>query len=94
MREFLCRRHVLAWCVWRTRYDGKELIDYVNTYMKAEGDIEWGVAFHPYGIHLRRQSGGMIMQPLMKMAIFISMENISVLTGYLCKKDCEIQMAP
>ena len=34
-----------------TRYDGKELIDYVNTYMKAEGDIEWGVAFHPYGNH-------------------------------------------
>ncbi len=50
-----------------TRYDGKELIDYVNTYMKAEGDIEWGVAFHHMEIHLRRQSGGMIMQPLMKM---------------------------
>ena len=29
------------------RYDGKEIIVFVISCMKAEGDIEWGVAFNP-----------------------------------------------
>lgn len=68
-----------------TRYDGKELIDYVNTYMKAEGDIEWGVAFHPYGNPLTEAEWWNDNATFNENAIFISMENISVLTGYLCK---------
>ena len=68
-----------------TRYDGKEMIDYVNTYMKAEGDIEWGVAFHPYGNPLTEAEWWNDNAAFNENAIFISMENISVLTGYLCK---------
>ena len=68
-----------------TRYDGKELIDYVNTYMKAEGDIEWGVAFHPYGNPLTEAEWWNDSATFNENAVFISMENISVLTGYLCK---------
>ena len=59
-----------------TRYDGKELIDYVNTYMKAEGDIEWGVAFHPYGNPLTEAEWWNDNATFNENAIFISMENI------------------
>ena len=68
-----------------SRYDGREMIDYVNTYMKAEGDIEWGVAFHPYGNPLTEAEWWNDNATFNENAIFISMENISVLTGYLCK---------
>lgn len=68
-----------------TRYDGKEMIDYVNTYMKAEGDIEWNVAFHPYGNPLTEVEWWNDNAAFNENATFISMENISVLTGYLCK---------
>lgn len=68
-----------------SRYDGKEMIDYVNTYMKAEGDIEWGVAFHPYGNPLTEAEWWNDNATFNENAVFISMENISVLTGYLCK---------
>ena len=68
-----------------TRYDGKEMIDYVNTYMKAEGDIEWNIAFHPYGNPLTEVEWWNDNAAFNENATFISMENISVLTGYLCK---------
>ena len=67
------------------RYDGKELVDYVNTYMKAEGDINWGVAFHPYGNPLTEAEWWNDNATFNENATFISMQNISVLTGYLCK---------
>lgn len=68
-----------------SRYDGKEMIDYVNTYMKAEGDIEWGVAFHPYANPLTEVEWWNDNASFNENATFISMQNISVLTGYLCK---------
>ena len=68
-----------------SRYDGKEIVNYVNTYMKAEGDIPWGVAFHPYANPLTEVEWWNDNATFDENAVFISMENISVLTNYLCK---------
>ena len=53
--------------------------------MTAEGDINWGVAFHPYGNPLTEAEWWNDNATFNENATFISMQNISVLTGYLCK---------
>lgn len=70
-----------------SRYDGKEMVDYVNTYLKAEGDINWGVAFHPYANPLTEVEWWNDNASFDENAVFISMQNISVLTNYLCKEE-------
>lgn len=68
-----------------TRYDGKRIVDLVNTYLKAEGDIAWGVAFHPYANPLTEAEWWNDHAEQHENAGFISMQNLSVLTNYLQK---------
>jgi len=67
------------------RYDGKRMVDLVNRYMKAEGDIPWGIAFHPYANPLTEAEWWNDNAEMSENAGFISMQNLSVLTDYLQK---------
>ena len=69
------------------RYDGKQIVDLVNQYLKAEGDIPWGVAFHPYANPLTEPEFWNDHAEQSENASFISMQNISVLTNYLQKSN-------
>lgn len=70
-----------------TRYDGKQMINLVSAYLKAEGDIAWGVAFHPYSNPLQEPEWWNDNAEFSENAGFISMQNISVLTDYMQKSD-------
>ncbi len=65
------------------RYDGKKILVLVNQYLKAEGDIPWGVAYHPYANPLSEPEFWNDHAEQNENAGFISMQNISVLTNYL-----------
>ena len=67
------------------RYDGKKMVDLVNQYMKAEGDIFWGIAFHPYANPLTEVEWWNDHAEQSETAGFISMKNLSVLTNYMQK---------
>lgn len=66
-------------------YDGRDILDEFNRQIKAEGDIAWGLAFHPYNVPLTtpylwntskwvRDSADTSM---------VTMANIHVVTDYL-----------
>ncbi len=70
-------------------YDARDLLDAFAAQIRAGGDIDWGLAYHPYS------------QPLTKTAFwqanklvtngsdtsYITMKNISVLTDYMHRQD-------
>ena len=74
-------------------YDGRDLIDALNVNMAAEGNIDWGVACHPYPVPLTNAqfwANSAYYKNLVKHAAtspFLTMENIEVLTDYMCRAD-------
>lgn len=71
-------------------YDGRDLLNAFNNNIKSGGDIDWGVACHPYPVPLTfapfwANSG--YYKGLVKHSAgspFLTMENIEVLTDFMC----------
>lgn len=66
-------------------YDGRDILDEFNRQVKAEGDMEWGLAFHPYNAPLTTPY---LWNPskLVKDSAdtsMVTMANIHVVTDYL-----------
>ncbi len=74
-------------------YGSKEILDAFNSYIKAQGNIDWGVAQHPYNYPLTSakawstsgRAGSYILDS--ETTPVISIRNIHVLTDYLQKEE-------
>lgn len=66
-------------------YDGRDVLDCFNSYLKAEGNIDWGLAFHPYNVPLTTCATWSSSKYIKHTADspMISMANIEVLINYL-----------
>ncbi|MEG1847673.1 MAG: DUF5722 domain-containing protein [Lachnospiraceae bacterium] len=75
----------------RANYDGKDLLIAFNAAIAGRGNIDWGVACHPYPVPLTWASfwnGQAYYRNLVKHAEnspFLTMENVEVLTDFMCK---------
>lgn len=84
-------------------YGGKEFLDYLNEKMKQEGNIDWGLAYHAYSFPLSDPkvlndiertidiNGELTLDGYVSTdsinSVFISMENIEVLTEYMNERE-------
>ena len=66
-------------------YDGRDMLDEVNRYIKEEGNIDWCVAFHPYNYPLTATKAWANNKKVTNSVDtqIITMKNIDVLTNYL-----------
>ena len=66
-------------------YDARDVLDEFNKYIKAEGNIDWGLAYHPYTVPLYKCQFWEASRYVSHTAStpFITMANISVLTDYM-----------
>lgn len=70
-------------------YGGQEFLTAFNTKVKAEGNIDWSLASHPYNYPLY-EPNGLISKPQVthsKDTKYITMANVDVLTDFMCQKD-------
>lgn len=66
-------------------YDARDVLDEFNRQIKAEGDIEWGLAFHPYNAPLTTPytwNSSKLVKDSADTSM-ITMANIHVVTDYL-----------
>ncbi len=74
-------------------YDGRDLLDILNASITAQGNIDWGVACHPYPVPLTNAqfwANSAYYKNLVKHTAtspFLTMENIDVLTDYMCRAE-------
>lgn len=74
-------------------YSAKEILDEFNRNIKASGNINWGVGYHPYNYPLTSakawstsgKAGSYVLDS--EMTPVITIKNIHVLTDYLQKED-------
>lgn len=74
-------------------YGSKEILDHFNSYLKYYGNIDWGVAYHPYNYPLTNpkawsssgKAGSYVLNS--ETTPVISIKNIHVLTDYLQRED-------
>jgi len=72
-------------------YDGRDLLTIFNSNISAQGNIDWGVACHPHPVPLTNAAfwtNSAYYKNLVKHSTnspFLTMENIEVLTDYLCQ---------
>lgn len=74
-------------------YGSKEVLDAFNSYLKEYGNIDWGVAYHPYNYPMTSakawstagKSGSYVLDS--ESSPVISIRNIHVLTDYLQKEE-------
>lgn len=66
-------------------YDGRDVLDCFNNYLKQEGNIDWGLAFHPYNVPLTTCNTWSSSKYIKHSSDspMISMANIEVLINYL-----------
>lgn len=72
--------------------DGKDIIDYFNAYTASTGNIDWGVSYHPYPVPLTWSAfwnmpaayKGMNLVTNSVNTPMITIQNLSVLTDYMC----------
>ena len=68
-------------------YSSRSMLDAINACIKAQGDIDWAVAFHPYNYPMTWTSfwnpKNAAMTTHAQDTPYISMENIEQLTDYL-----------
>ena len=66
-------------------YDGKDVTDCFNSYIKEHGNIDWGMAYHPYNVPLTSCKTWTSSKYVKHSAdsSMISMQNIEVLINYL-----------
>ena len=68
-----------------TNYDGRDIIDVFNKNISSKGNIDWGLAQHPYNVPLtetRIWKGTRYVNNSYSTSM-VTMDNISVLTGYM-----------
>ena len=84
-------------------YDGRDMVDQVNSYLTSQGNIDWSLAAHPYPVPLtwaKFWSTTPFYASLVKHSLdtpFITMENIEQLTDYMCQpamRNIEGQVRP
>lgn len=68
-----------------TNYDGRDILDVFNRNISAKGNIDWGVAQHPYNVPLTEARIWKSSKYVKHSAntSMITMENIEVLTNYI-----------
>lgn len=68
-----------------TNYDGRDILDEFNRNIKSKGDIDWGLAQHPYNVPLTETSTWKSSKYIEHHAgtSMISMANIEVLVNYM-----------
>ncbi len=66
-------------------YDGKDVVDCFNSYISQYGNIDWGMAYHPYNVPLTSCSTWSSSKYVKHSSDtpMISMQNIEVLINYL-----------
>lgn len=66
-------------------YDGRDVLDAFNAYIKEEGNIDWALAYHPYNVPLTTCSTWAASKYVKHSAdsSMISMQNIEVLVNYM-----------
>ncbi|MCR4788460.1 MAG: hypothetical protein K5888_07735 [Lachnospiraceae bacterium] len=66
-------------------YDGKDVLDSFNSYICAHGNIDWGMAYHPYNVPLTSCNTWSSSKYVKHSSDtpMISMQNIEVLINYL-----------
>ena len=74
-------------------YDAKDMLETMNVQIKKEGDIDWGLAHHPYALPLTDTTfwelgsayKGLVTQA--ENTSFVTMENIEVVTDFMQKEE-------
>lgn len=72
-------------------YDGRDLLDAFNSYIKTQGNFDWNMGFHPYNYPLTAAKAwdlGAYNKYVVNSADTpaITIRNIHVLTDYLCQE--------
>lgn len=72
-----------------TNYDGRDVLDEFNRNIKEKGDIDWGLAQHPYNVPLTEPRIWKSTKYVTHSAgtSFITMANIEVLTDYMQQEE-------
>lgn len=71
-------------------YDARDLLDEFNSILRAEGNIDWGVAYHPYSVPLTWPKFWSLQTDFYRSLVLdspdtsmVTMTNIHVVTDYL-----------
>lgn len=67
----------------RSFYNGKELLDVLAKQIREKGDMNWGLALHPYSYPLTKVDNWMDEADYTESASVVSMKNIEVATDYM-----------
>ena len=76
-------------------YDARDIIDYFNAYIKAEGNIDWDLSHHPYPVPLTHAAFWNMPSNYKRMNLvtnsvdtkMVTMQNINVVTSYLQREE-------
>lgn len=70
-----------------TNYDGRDILDEFNRNITSKGNIDWGVAQHPYNVPLTSAKAWASSKYVTHSSStsMITMDNIEVLTDYMCQ---------
>lgn len=70
-------------------YDARDVLDEFNRQIKAEGNIDWGLAIHPYNVPLTSASPWAASKYVKNSAdtSMLTMNNIQVVTDYLAQEE-------
>lgn len=70
-----------------TYFNGKDLVDAINTAAKRHGNYDWGLAVHPYPNPLTRVNYWTKSYDFEEDAAIVSIMNLTVITDYMCKEE-------
>ncbi len=76
-------------------YDGRDVLDYFNSYIRKEGNIDWGLSHHPYPVPLTHAAFWNMPSNYRRMNLIqnhadtpmVTMSNIHVVTNYLQQEE-------
>lgn len=76
-------------------YDGRDVLDHFNAYIRKEGNIDWGLSHHPYPVPLTHAAFWNMPSNYRRMNLIqnhadtpmVTMTNIHVVTNYLQRQE-------
>lgn len=76
-------------------YDARDVLDYFNSYIKSEGNIDWDLSHHPYPVPLTHAAFWNMPSNYKRMNLvsnsvdtkMVTIQNIHVITDYLQKEE-------
>lgn len=76
-------------------YDAKDVLDYFNAYIKAEGNIDWDLSHHPYPVPLTHAAFWNMPSNYRRMNLvsnsadtrMVTIQNVHVVTDYLQREE-------